>query len=91
MSDLDNLKQEDVSTVKDKVEPTKSSINIIEKMRNVEEKMRDPKYKTFKKSINFQQLNSETMMRNQEDLLKEISESLLRIEAILQTLLSKLS
>lgn len=63
--------------------------NIIEEMKIIEHQMKDPNSHTFKKTTNFNQLNLNKMNQNQEALLKEISECLLRIESKLEILLDK--
>ena len=50
--------------------------DIIEKMKIIEQQMKDPNIQSFRN-------------KNQEVLLKEISECLLRIESMLQSLLNK--
>lgn len=61
----------------------KPSNNIIEEVKKLEQQMRNPNVKTFKKSINWNHKGNSTN-QNQETLLKDIYECLLRIETKLE-------
>ncbi|HAQ40929.1 MAG TPA: hypothetical protein DCM73_08910 [Clostridiales bacterium] len=78
-----DIKKEDVSN------NAKENLNIIEEMKTIEQQMKDPNVHTFKKTINWNQQNINKMNQNQEAMLKEISECLLRIESKLDDLLEK--
>ena len=62
---------------------------MIEEMKMIEQQMKDPNVQTFKKTINWSQQNINKMNQNQEALLKEICECLLRIESKFDDLLKK--
>ncbi|MGD9569061.1 MAG: hypothetical protein AB7V48_12270 [Sedimentibacter sp.] len=79
MNEKDNKNQENNTSFK----PSK---NIIEEVKLLEQQMRDPNIKTFKKNINWNQKGI-NINQNQEPLLKDIYECLLRIEAKLEDLI----
>ncbi len=81
MNEIDNNK-DDVSVVKE-------DFDLIEEMKIIEQQIKDPNIQSFRNTTNWKQLNLNKMNQNQEVLLKEISECLLRIESMLQTLLKK--
>lgn len=78
-----DIKKEDVS------DNVKENLNIIEVMRTIEQQMKDPNVYTFKKTINWNQQNINKKNQDQEAMLKDISECLLRIESKLDDLLEK--
>lgn len=54
--------------------------NIIEEMIQLEQQMKDPNNKTFKKTTYWNQLNNTVNNEENENLLKEIIDRLIRIE-----------
>ncbi|MDD2397204.1 MAG: hypothetical protein PHE31_04355 [Tissierellia bacterium] len=80
MNKTDNKNQENNTSFK-------PSNNIIEEVKKLEQQMKDPNVKTFKKNINWNQKGISA--KNQETLLKDIYECLLRIETKLEDLIKK--
>jgi len=59
----------------------KQPVNILEEMKIIEEQMKNPMFQTYKKSTQWNHLNTAEDNKNQEAILKDILECLLRIES----------